>query len=57
VVASLDAEPGEETVRRTIDATADEALPPAALAAGAGTVTIDRDPVPTDGVAALLRHR
>ncbi len=47
----------EETVRRTIDATADEALPPAALAAGADIVTIDRDPVPTDGVAALLRHR
>ncbi|MBV7706215.1 hypothetical protein NOVA_25865 [Nocardia nova] len=36
---------------------ADEALPLAALAAGAGIVTIDRDPVPTDGVAALLRHR
>jgi hypothetical protein len=43
---------GPGVVRR-----ADEALPLAALAAGADIVTIDRDPAPTDGVAALLRHR
>ncbi|WP_094026296.1 baeRF2 domain-containing protein [Nocardia cerradoensis] len=51
-VQASDLPSGRGVVRR-----ADEALPLAALAAGADIVTIDRDPAPTDGVAALLRHR
>ncbi|MFF0454046.1 Vms1/Ankzf1 family peptidyl-tRNA hydrolase [Nocardia africana] len=51
-VQAADLPPGHSVVRR-----ADEALPLAALAAGSDIVTVDRDPVLTDGVAALLRHR